>query len=365
MPVNDITSARTQRTADRKLDLEDAKAVVAAAGKSVSPAELAEIAATLVARGQYEVAPDAGKWLKSETATLKGMQAEAKRQNAIVKQRAPALAAEEAAMLKEGVATKSYGGSAIPEGVKKVLNAQLGRGAIAYDVAELDPNIGKDDHDATQWAVSGKWTPYPQEVAANGPLAFAYTELTPQKIADDMNTERDQKVLVGYDTKTVTVRSGKSTTWQEPKYETKKMKGTGNIVEHYDEVGHPEPYALAPASEGFCKYSANFAILADGSFHAVPAMRRTPDEPDLILTNPSLARGKRFLFNGHITMSGGVVTSIGLSGRLQKLAADGDAKLVDPVPLLEAWGFKMAPGLKVGFEGSGNVKVDNGLIVNA
>jgi hypothetical protein len=88
-------------------------------------------------------------------------------------------------------------------------------------------------------------------------------------------------------------------------------------------------------------------------------VRRNPASRGLILTNPSLARGQRMLFNGHINMENGVVTSIGLSGRLHKLAARGDAKFIDPVPLLKAWGFEVSPNLKVNMEGRhGPVSID-------
>ena len=80
-------------------------------------------------------------------------------------------------------------------------------------------------------------------------------------------------------------------------------------------------------------------------------MRRTELQPGLILTNPSLARGQRMLFNGHIRVQAGVITYVGMSGRLSKLAAKGEHKFVDPIPLLKAQGFKMAPGLQVTFEG--------------
>ena len=356
MPVTDVRNARTQRTADRTLDLEDAKAILAAAGKSVNADEIQEAAKALVPRGQYEIAADAKLFLAGEVRSIQELQSQARMQNGEVARRAPKLAAEEQAMLTEGTATTTYGGSPVPEAVKVALNKMLAAGASAFDVAELAPSVQRDEHDATQWALTGKWSPYPQEIGATGNMSFANTELTPAKIAKDMATERKQMVLTGYDTKSETDRrTGKTVTWQEPRYEERTMKGTGNIVTRYDEVGHPEPNALGESGE---RFASNFAILADGTFHAVPAMRRTEDEPSLILTNPSLARGKRLLFNGHIEMRGGEVTSIGLSGRLQKLAAEGDAKLVDPVALLEAWGFKMAPNLKVHFEGSGDVKVD-------
>ena len=356
MPVIDVRNTRSQRTSDRTLDLEDAKAILAAAGKSVSADEIQEAAQALVPRGQYDIAPDAKRFLSSEVRSVKELQKQAKMQNGEVARRAPLLAAEEKAMLKEGTATKTYGGTPIPEEVKVVLNKMLAAGAAAFDVAQLSPSVERDEHDASKWALTGKWSPYPQEIGATGNMAFANTELTPAKIAKDMATERKQMVLVGYDDKSETDRrTGKVVSWKEPRYEEKLMKGTGNIVTRYDEVGHPQPNALGESGE---RYASNFAILADGTFHAVPAMRRTEDEPNLILTNPSLARGKRLLFNGHIEMRGGEVVSIGLSGRLQKLAADGDAKIVDPVALLQAWGFQMAPGLTAHFEGAGDVKLD-------
>jgi hypothetical protein len=358
MPVRNVPQnpVVAQRTADRKLDLEDAKAILASFGKSVSSEEMLQAAAALVPKGKYEISPDARSFLSGEVRTLKELRSQAEMQNAEVSRREKTLSAEEKAILKPGAATKTYGGTAVPEKVKEALNAMIKAGASAFDVAELSPKPEKDEHDPTQWALTGKWSPYPQEIAPTGNMAFSYTELTPDKIAKDMSTSKKEKVLVGFDTKSETDRrTGKSVTWQEPRYEERTMKGTGNIVTRYDEAGHPEMRALGEQGE---RYASNFAILADGTFHAVPAMRRTEEQPNLILTNPSLARGKRLLFNGHIEMRGGVVTSIGLSGRLQKLAADGDAKFVNPVKLLEAWGFQMSPNLQVHFEGSGNVKVD-------
>jgi hypothetical protein len=80
--------------------------------------------------------------------------------------------------------------------------------------------------------------------------------------------------------------------------------------------------------------------------HAVPASRRSKGDPGLILTTASLARGKQMLFNGHIHMDKGVVTYVGMSGRLGKQAEDG-MKFADPIEIIKAWGFKTAPGLKV------------------
>ena len=46
-----------------------------------------------------------------------------------------------------------------------------------------------------------------------------------------------------------------------------------------------------------------------------------------------------------------------LSSALARLSK-GDAQFINPVKLLEAWGFKISPNLQVQFEGSGGVKVD-------
>ena len=125
------------------------------------------------------------------------------------------------------------------------------------------------------------------------------------------------------------------------------MKGNGRITELYDEASWPDTMARA---QGGQKYASNFAILADGSFHAVPASRRTAAEPWRILTTASLGRDKQMLFNGHLHMENGVVTYVGMSGRLCKLQEKG-TKFVDPIELLKAWGFKMSPGLTVTNEG--------------
>src|SRR5207253_4380802 len=98
MPVKDVTQARTTRTADKLLDLPDAQAVVAAAGKSVSPDELKEVAAALVPKGQYEVGPDAATFLRQTVTTLADLERQVAAQNHVVTRRAASLAAEEKAM---------------------------------------------------------------------------------------------------------------------------------------------------------------------------------------------------------------------------------------------------------------------------
>jgi hypothetical protein len=187
--------------------------------------------------------------------------------------------------------------------------------------------------------IDGKYNPYAQEQQAVDSMSFDYTELTPDKIAKDMESTTTWREVDGYDS---------VGTRQSAKFKDVTGKPNGRITELYDEASWNETKARGPGGQ---KYASNFAILADGSIHAVPASRRTAAEPWRILTTASLARGKQMVFNGHLHMENGVVNYIGLSGRLSKLQDKGEAKFVDPVALLKAWGFKMAPGLQVTKEG--------------
>lgn len=126
-------------------------------------------------------------------------------------------------------------------------------------------------------------------------------------------------------------------------FEKVTTKGNGRITELYDEAHWPDTLARGPGGQ---KYASNFAILADGSVHAVPASHRSKGDPGLILTTASLGRGKQMLFNGHLHMENGVVNYVGMSGRLGKLKEDG-TKFADPVAILKAWGFQVTPGLTV------------------
>jgi len=350
MSVRSVKDAvRAVTIQDNRLDKADAQKILDAAGGSVSEGEANAIREAL-SSSTYEVAGDARTMLRSALSDIASMRRYADDQNRSVSRRAGALAAEEKEILTPGTTTKSFGGSVVPEAVKAVLNTALDAGAVAYDVAELDPEPTKDEK-GEGFTVTGKWSPYPQEIRASGSMSFAHTEITPQKLDDDMATEQTFKIQKGIKSETVTDRrTGQTTTIQTVEYETVTRKGTGSITSQYDEASHPDTMARARNGD---KWASNFAILADGSVHALPASRRTASEPGLILTNPSLARGKRMLFNGHITIRDGVVTSVGMSGRLQKMAAEGDAKFVNPLPILEAWGFKIAPNLRLNFEGSG------------
>jgi hypothetical protein len=356
MSVRSVKDAvRAVTINDNRLDKADAQKILDAAGGSVSEGEANAIRESLQS-SSYEVAGDARQLIQSSLSDINSMRRHAEQQNRTVSRRAVSLESEEKSILEPGAATKSFGGSPVPEAVKAIVNTALAAGAVAYDVAELDAEPAKDDH-GDGFTVTGKWSPYPQEIRASGSMSFSHTELTPEKLQKDMETEQTFKIQKGIKSETVTDRrSGQTQTIQTVEYETVTRKGTGSITSQYDEASHPDTMARARNGD---KWASNFGILADGSFHALPASRRTASEPGLILTNPSLARGKRMLFNGHITIQNGVVTSIGMSGRLQKMAADGDAKFVNPLPLLEAWGFKISPNLRLNFEGSGpDPKID-------
>jgi len=337
MSVGDVKRAFQQVTQDRKIDAKDVDTILSSAG-AISKDEQATIKSEADKfAGMME--PDARRKLQTKLGEIDDLRSYAAQNNRRVQINAAKLSAEAGALLAPGKATKSFGGSPIPEAVKTIVNDALKNGAIAYDVRELKPDPVYDtSHGEPEVTVDGKFNPYSQESKARDSLAFSHTELTPQKIAEDMNTPQTFNVIKGYK------GSGQNAVAE---FEKVTMKGNGRITELYDEATWPDTMARGPGGQ---KYASNFAILADGSFHAVPASRRSKADPGLILTTASLARGKQMLFNGHIHMENGVVNYVGMSGRLCKLQNDG-TKFVDPIALLKAWGFQMAPGLKVTNEG--------------
>jgi hypothetical protein len=348
MSVRGVKNRIQQLTTDGTLDANEAKQVIAEAGGSVSRGEQEAIAGTLAFNSGFEVTADARQLLAETVGDLQNIRAFTTRRNEAVERRGELLGVQEKARMEPGVVTETLGGSQIPEAVKEIVNKAVENGAVAYDVAEVEDRPVEDDK-GDGFTVAGKWSPYPQEIQAVGNMSFEYTEITPQSLQEDMNTETETRVLTGYRNESYTdPRTGASRDVRIAEYETRRLKGNGNISAHYDEASHGDTYARLPSGQ---KYASNFAILSDGSLHALPVMRRNHAQPGLILTNPSLARGQRMLFNGHIGMREGVITSIGMSGRLHKLAANGDAKFINPLPLLEAWGFEIAPNVRLQFEG--------------
>lgn len=333
MSVSDVKNTFQRVTTDRKIDTKDVDTILSSAG-SISKDEQAAIKAEADKfAGMME--PDAKRKLQSALGEIDTLRRDAAETNRQVKISAAKLTGEANKLLTVGTATKSFGGTQIPDAVKNAVNTMIQNGASAYDVRELKPDPVYDtSHGEPELTVEGKFNPYSQESNAADSLAFKHTELTPAKIAEDMGTVQTFNVITG-------VKNNRAT------YEKATMKGSGNITELYDEANHSDTFARGPGGQ---KYASNFAILADGSLHAVPAARRSKADPGLILTTASLARGKQMLFNGHIHMEGGVVTYVGMSGRLCKQQKDG-MKFVDPMEIIKAWGFKTTPGLTVTNEG--------------
>ena len=332
MSVRDVKESFARITADRKIDVKDVDTVLQSAGAISVDEEKAIKAEADKFAGMME--PGAAQKLREKLGEVGTLRRQAAQINRSVETMAPKLTAEAQEKLKLGAATKSFGGTQIPDAVKKAVTDAMSKGAVAYDVREMkgDP-VYDSSHGEPEMIIDGKFNPYGQDQQAVDSMAFNHTELTPAKIEADMNTTQTWQELNGYST------DGKSAA-----FKTVSGKGNGKITELYDEATWKETFGRGPGGQ---KYASNFAILADGSVHAVPASRRTSAEPWRILTTASLGRGKQMLFNGHIHMDKGIVTYVGMSGRLGKLQEKGDAKFVDAVEILKAWGFKTAPGLKV------------------
>lgn len=334
MGVSDIKSTFARVAQDGKIDTKDVDTVLSSAG-TISKDE--EKAIKSEADKYAGITDSSAKdKLREQLGEISSLRREATRTNHTVEVNKKTLDADIHTRLAAGADTKTFGGTAIPEDVKKVMRDAFAGGAVAYDVREMKPDPVYDtSHGDPEMTLDGKFNPYAQQQKAVDSMAFDYTELTPQKIDADLSTTQTWQEQDSY--KTV---GGN----QEATFKSVTGKPNGRITELYDEASWSETKARGPGGQ---KYASNFAILADGSVHCVPASRRTNAEPWRILTTASLARGKQMAFNGHLHMENGVVTYVGQSGRLGKLEEKGDAKFVDPVEVLKAWGFKLAPGLKV------------------
>ncbi len=62
---------------------------------------------------------------------------------------------------------------------------------------------------------------------------------------------------------------------------------------------------------------------------------------------------------GHLDVRGGVVQSVEMSDRLSKLAAKGDQQFIDPIALLDAWGFELSDSLQRSADIGGGVRFSN------
>jgi hypothetical protein len=360
MTVRDVKNAVARVTADGVLDRADAQEIIDAAAKKVGDKELAAIAEA-VSSSAYRVDNDAFELTMSVIEDIANAKTFAEQANLRVKAEAPRLAAEEEARLAPGEATTSLGGTPIPEAVKDVVRAARAGGATVYDVREVEG--AERDDERGGFHVPGLWSPYPQEANAVSNLAFEETEVTPAKLLADMQTEQTFSVFKGFVEETFTdPRSGKVREMKTAQYEEVTRRGSGSIGDYDGEGNHDVPFGRSPNGD---RWASNFAFLSDGSMHALPWSRHNPAHKGVILTNPSLARGQRMMFNGHIKIEQGKVTYVGMSGRLQKHAARGDARFIDPLALLKAWGFELADGLQLTLEGKhGPLENRGGLLGN-
>ena len=283
-------------------------------------------------RGTFE--PGAKTELNKLLGQMPRLRTTAAQINAQVTREEPVLSADIKARLGTG-ATKTFGGTVIPDAVKAVINQARANGKLVYDVRQqkADP-VYDNEHGPGTMSLDGQFNPYSQQQNADDTLAFDKTELTPKGIEEDMTKPQTWMEIAGYQ------QIGGV---DSPILKQVTGTGSGHISELYDEASwsRSQTFARGPGGD---KYASNFAILADGSLHCVPASRRSAADPDmLILTTASLARGKQMMFNGHLHMDEGVVTYVGLSGRLGK----NNDNVIDAVEVLKAWGFKLAPGLTV------------------
>ena len=302
--ADSVEAALTAATADGVLDADEVAPLFAAAGDTVNPQEMSVIRDALTAT-DYEVtdAAAAAIRLTAWTRDLSGPEAE---------------------RVAQGF---TFAATEAPPAVRELIARARLNGAIAYDVNE------KNDEG------EGVWSPYPATTPATDNMAFDFTEITPAALATDLAAvDLEYRAIVG--TEDATLPDGR--TYRRARYED-RVGGTGHVLSHYDEVYHPDIYARGSQGQ---RWANNCAILADGAVHCLPAARRSV-LGDLILTNPHLSRGAHMLYNGHIDIRAGVVVGVEMSGRLSKRAAQGKAIFVDPLLVLEAWGFEIAPGVEI------------------
>jgi hypothetical protein len=307
-------------TKDGELSAADVDALFAAAGDSVSKSEMLVIRDATESTA-FAVPADAAA-LALERATLANL-----------------FAAE----ARELAAAGAYGGNAVPAKVRELLARARLSGAAAFDVRETDASG------------EGIWNPYPTTTPPTENMTFSYTLITPEVLAADLaNTSVEYNAIVGVEK---VVDNGQE--FEQVTY-AKRRGGTGNIAAQYDEAFHPDIFARGSQNQ---IWANNCAFLSDGTIHCLPAARRS-EAQDLILTNPHLSRCSEdptfaddchtLMYMGHINASGGVITSVEISGRLSKEIAKGRINAIDPLALFEAWGFRTRPALAITFGNSDN-----------
>jgi len=317
--ADDVASAIARMVTDGVLDADDVRAAFEATGNRVSRSEVLVIR-DAVESDAYEVTDDA-------------------KSTALSMARLANLFEYEVDHLSGSDA--SYGGSEIPGAVQDLIARARLNGAIAYDVQEQN-----DEGE-------GVWNPYPSTTPPVENMTFEHTEITPWRLAEDRDDAGiTYNAIVGSEAAEYCNGSGTCQEYETARYEA-RTGGTGNITAHYDHVYHEDLFARGRSGQ---IWASNCAILSDGAVHCLPAARRSALR-DLILTNPHLSRCngyqgfetgcKHLLYHGHITARAGVITSIEVSGRLSKRVARDRASIVDPIAVLEAWGFEISPSLSI------------------
>ncbi len=304
--ADNVDAALARLTSDGILEADEVPELFAAAGNRVNEREMAVVRSALEAPA-FQVTPEADARVRFMARTH-------------------GLSEAEVSYAEAGL---TYAGTSVPAAVTELLARARLHGALAYDVNERDGDG------------EGVWSPYPATTPPTANMRFDYTEITAERLeADAADAAVEYNAIIG--TEEATLPDGR--TYRRAKYEA-RTGGTGRVAAHYDEVYHPDIYARGRGGQ---RWASNFAILSDGSLHCLPATRRSVAQ-DVILTNPHLSRGAHLLYNGHLTVEAGVVTSIEMSGRLSKRAAKGKTVFVDPVAMLEAWGFEIGDGVFLRF----------------
>lgn len=340
MSVSDVKNRIRTLTQDGVLDHNDIKEAAEAAGGSINAGEMNAIRDAVLDADNVNM----DSFSNEPAGYVTTMEAfdEAQRTGVRFPILGNELVATESLDEAKSARPVSFGGTEVPQKVKELLQTAYANGLEPFDVNETRR---KRDGE-----VKGIFTNYPSNTPAEGNMTFDYTEITPEKLKADLeDTTLEYQVMTP---KRVMQPGGMSVT--EIRYET-RVGGTGNITSHYDEGIHSDIYARGSSGQ---KWANNFAILSDGSIHALPAARRD-EEGRVILTNPALARGKRVLYMGHLDVRGGVVQGVEMSGRLCKLAANGDQKFIDPIAVLDAWGFEMSDSLRTRADQGSGVRFSN------
>ncbi len=333
-----VENAVVRLTADGKLSATDVDELFAAAGRSVSKNEMLTI----------RDATESSSFSVSDAAVERALE-NAYNANLLEHE------VEQTADPSTG-----YGGNKIPEAVRALVSQARLNGAVAFDIRE------------TRGDGEGRWSPYPSTTPPIDNMDFDYTVITPEVLAEDVAaTQLTYNAIVGTETEEQCDGFGNCQEFEQARYE-QRTGGTGNIAAHYDEVHHPDLMARGSSGQ---KWASNCAFLSDGTIHCLPAARRSVLR-DLILTNPHLSRCNSFqgfedachtmLYMGHITASNGVINSVEVSGRVSKRVGSGKNNLIDPIALLDAWGFERSSGLRVRYgntsEGTPVTNVERGIL---